>query len=525
MKNVFFRLFFCINLLFCFCFRITAQTSFQKIYGGNYNSTGDAIRQTTDGGFVITGYTAVPGGGSAPDGYLVKTDANGTMLWNKTFGGVDRDYPKAVQQSPDGGYIMAGFIQNNNTLKVQVYVVKMDSSGNLTWSRHLGSSVATSNSANDVEATSDGGFVVSGSSRKMSNDYDGFLFKTDGSGTVIWGKHFGGISHDLIHSMSATSDGGFILGGYSGSFGLTNYDMYLIKTDLSGNVLWSKTYGDGDSNIGIAVKQTSDSGYILIGYTQSSSSGSRDIMVIKTDSLGNHLWNKVYGGPGFEMPYAVCEIPGQGYVITGDTDSGGAGLSDIYIIRTDYNGDTTWTKTVGLSGYDDASDIISDGNGSFILTGGSSSGKATIIKSDASGFTGCNEGASVTSVASIQISEASQVTSVSNAYFGVIGYITTIGTMGTDSTICTSVGLESIENLEQPFKLYPNPASGYLVIENVQQTYLTCEIFDVCWNKLYEENFINDNKTTIATNDLVPGIYFVKLITDKAQWISKLIIQ
>ncbi|MFZ8835378.1 MAG: T9SS type A sorting domain-containing protein [Candidatus Caldipriscus sp.] len=187
--------------------------------------------------------------------------------------------------------------------------------------------------AYSVQQTSDGGYIVAG---YKSGDI--FLIKTDANGDIIWAKAYGGTSYEQAYSVQQTSDGGYIVAGYTSSFGAGYNDIFLIKTDAYGNLQWAKTYGGTDYDLAYSVQQTSDGGYIVAGYTWSFSMGYYDIFLIKTDANGNVIWAKTYGEIDWDKAYSVHHTSDGGYIVAGSTESFGAGGRDIFLIKTDANG-------------------------------------------------------------------------------------------------------------------------------------------------------------------------------------------
>jgi ribosomal protein S11 len=255
--------------------------TFAKTYGGTDYAF--SVQQTSDSGYIIAGTTRSFGAGNE-DIILIKTDANGNIIWAKTYGGIDPDLAHSVQQTSDGGYILAGY-----TLSFGA------------------------------------GF------------YDAFLVKTDANGNIIWPKTYGGTYYDYAYSVQQTSDGGYIVAGYTYSFSAG--DILLIKTDANGNIIWAKTYGGTYWDEAYSVQQTSDGGYIVAGYTDSFGAGGSDIFLIKTDANGNVIWAKTYGGTYYDYAYSVQQISDGGYIVAGYTYSFGAGYYDIFLIKTDANGE------------------------------------------------------------------------------------------------------------------------------------------------------------------------------------------
>ncbi len=196
-----------------------------------------------------------------------------------------------------------------------------------------------------VHQTTDGGYIISGTAENIGAGIrDVYLIKTDATGDTLWTQSYGGTSYDEGFSVEQTSDGGYIITGYSNSFGTGADEVYLIKTNALGVTLWTKTYGGNLNGQGNSVKQTTDGGYIIAG-NKVDINGIRNVLIIKTDAVGDTLWTKNFGGTGDDYGYAVTEAIGGGFVISGNYSTGG-----IYLIKTSVTGDTLWTKAYIVEG-------------------------------------------------------------------------------------------------------------------------------------------------------------------------------
>jgi len=260
------------------------EVKWQKTFGGPDNEDGYSVQQTSDGGYIIAGYTYSFGTSSYDnDVYLIKTDSNGNEEWNKTFGGTRYDEAFSVQQTSDGGYIIAGHTYSFGAGNWDVYLIKTDSNGNEEWSKTFGG--ANGDGAFSVQQTTDGGYIIAGHTYSFgAGSYDVYLIKTDSSGNEEWSETFGGTSSDYAWSVKQTTDGGYILGGHTESFGAGKSDAYLVKTDYGGNKEWNKTFGGISYDEAHSVQQTSDGGYIIAGKTFSFWVGSVDVYLIKLTS-------------------------------------------------------------------------------------------------------------------------------------------------------------------------------------------------------------------------------------------------
>jgi len=371
---------------------IYSQISFERWYGGTNNDIGYSVAQTTDGGYIIAGSTSSVG----PDDwdvYLIKTDVSGDTLWTKTYGGVDWDYGYSVAQTTDEGYIVTGRT-SSYSVSEDVYLIKTDASGNTLWTRTYGGSF-NNDWGNSVAQTTDGGYIIAGWTNSYGVGGDVYLIKTNTSGDTLWTKTYGGINIDWGNSVAQTTDGGYIIAGYTYSYGAGNDDVYLIKTNSSGDTLWTRTYGGADQDWGNSVVQTTDGGYIITGDTYSYGAGGGDIYLIKTDALGNSLWTKTYGGTIYDEGNSVAQTTDGGYIIAGQTNSYGAGI-DVYLIKTGVSGDTLWTKTYGGTDIDGGYSVAQSADSGYIVAGATASYGAGgddvyLVKTDANGNVGVEE--------------------------------------------------------------------------------------------------------------------------------------
>jgi len=296
-----------------------------RTYGGSSWDWSNSVQQTADGGYILTGVTT-SFGGSSEDVYLIKTDSLGNTLWSRTYGGDYWDKGWSVQQTTDGGYIVAGATMSFGLavgLRYDVYLIKTDSLGDTLWSRAYGGSEG--DVGRSVQQTADGGYIIVGTTSSFSDELnpdDIYLIKTDSLGDTLWSRTYGGSSGDYGVSVQQTTDGGYIVTGETNSFGNAG-DFYLIKTDSLGDTLWSRTYGYETSDDGRCIQQTTDGGYIVTGSTEQPPYDifDSDVYLIKTDSLGDTLWSRTYGGSSFDVGRSVQQTTDGGYIVTGHTES------------------------------------------------------------------------------------------------------------------------------------------------------------------------------------------------------------
>ncbi len=193
--------------------------------------------------------------------------------------------------------------------------------------------------------------------------------KTDKNGYVEWNQTYGGTHFDIAWSVLQTSDGGYMIAGYTESFGAGSYDFWLVKTDKDGNMLWNQTYGGTDRDCARSLVQTDDGGYALAGQTWSYGVGNGDFWLVKTDSTGNVLWNQTYGGTDMEYMSSLFATADAGYIMAGHTSSFGAGGCDAWIVKTDSEGNLQWNQTFGGTGDDYAKSVIQVGGEDYVIVG------------------------------------------------------------------------------------------------------------------------------------------------------------
>jgi hypothetical protein len=360
-----------------------AQVRFVRAYGRPGHNDAYSVQRTSDGGYIVAGSTFYLGGGGN-NILLIKIDTNGDVQWAKTYGGTGAELAHSVQQTSDGGYILAGTTIIGGSGN-EALLIKTDAYGNVQWAKTYGG--INADFAYSVQQTSDGGYIVAGTTYSFGVGGDILLIKTDANGNVIWAKTYGGTGYDEAYSVQQTSGGGYIVAGTTNSFGAGGFDVFLIKTDAFGNVQWAKTYGEAGNDAANSVRQTSDGGYIVAGGTHSFSAGWGDIFLIKTNASGNLQWAKTYGGTSEDWASSVQQTSDGGYIVAGYTASFGAGGGDVFLVKIDTFGNLQWVKTYGGTGSDQARSVQQTSDGGYIVAGWTGS-NVFLIKTDANGDIG-----------------------------------------------------------------------------------------------------------------------------------------
>lgn len=315
------------------------DTLWTKSYGGINNDEGNDVQQTTDNGFIVTGITSSFGSGNF-DMWLLKTDSNGDTLWTSTYGGANNDFGNSVFQTDDGGYFVIGSTESAGSGASDFWVVKTNAAGELLWEETYGGTF--NDIAFEGQPTSDGGFILAGYTQQQGfSNADVWLVKLLNTGDIEWEQTYGGSFDELAYSVSETADAGYILSGYTYSFGSGMQDLWLIKTDMYGDTLWTKTVGGSSNDAGHCVIETDEGDFLVSGSTFSYSvNGDMDLWLVKTDISGNTLWTNTYGGPSSEVGYSVNETFDGNLIVSGFTSSYGAGNKDVWLLHLDFEGQT-----------------------------------------------------------------------------------------------------------------------------------------------------------------------------------------
>lgn len=337
-----------------------------KNFGGPEDEMLHSLVETSDGGYALAGTTySFDDVEGESDFWLVKTDADGNVQWNRTYGGQKSDVAYAVIETSDGGYALAGSIDELGA--VSFGLVKTDASGAIEWSQTSGS--LGYGYAKALIETSDGGYALAGyRSVYATGSYDFVLVKTDSYGNEEWNKTYGGSNYDIVSDLIESSDGGYVLAGSIDAY-FDDENFWLVKTDADGNMMWNQTYGGENYDRCSTVVETSDGGYALAGSTFSLSGDDSDFWLIKTDSNGDVEWSHTYGGTENDMANSMVLTSDEGFALFGTTGSYGDADEDSLLIKTDTDGNMQWNQTYGESGNEVGTALVETNDGRFVLGG------------------------------------------------------------------------------------------------------------------------------------------------------------
>lgn len=268
---------------------------------------------------------------------------HGKLAWKKTFGGVERDGGSSVQQTPDEGFMIAGYTWSSGSGMDDVYLVRTDAAGGELWAKTVGG--PGSDWAESARLLPDGGFIIAGATNSFgAGGLDVYLVRIVQNGDTLWTRTYGGPDDDWGFSVQLTNDGGYVIAGMTQSFGEGGCDVYLLRTDSLGDTVWTRTYGGADDDWGFSVRTTLDGGYVVSGWTESFGAGRHDALLVKIDSRGNEQWRKTYGGSREEWGFSVEQTMEGGYIVAGYTWTYGDPRSQVYLVGTNEDGDSVWTK-------------------------------------------------------------------------------------------------------------------------------------------------------------------------------------
>lgn len=496
-----------------------AQTTFFKTYGKVPQDYAYGMNKTFDGGYILTGTSNGYGGSNYL--YLVRTDSNGDTLWMRGYVTNNTTYGYSVVQCADSGFALCG-----NT-----GFAKVDKNGKMLWNY-----LYTGTAFYSLRETPDKGFIVTGNFGQTgsSNGMDVFLLKTDSNGVKQWSRKFGGPADEFGTCVRETADGNYLVAGSTNSFGAGSWDVYVIKANPSGDTLWTRTYGSTGSDGGSltvrqTIEQTFDGGYIIGGYSAGfSTAGSNDAYVIKTDSAGNVSWSRMYGGFASDVINDLKQCSDSGYVFVGHTASSGGGSADIFLLRTDANGDTLFTRCYGGALNDNAHAVFETADKGFAIGGytanyGAGNNEAVFLKVDSLGNALCHQHVTGTFVSSP--ATLSAATSTGKIFLTVNVSANTPAAKGggvvTDA--CVLIGIEDLSG--GAMSVYPNPGAGAFSVSLVEDGVYEVTVRDLLGKTVYEHRHSSENRRiTITLNDVTAGTYVLELSSAAGRVATKLLI-
>jgi type IX secretion system substrate protein len=534
-------------ILFLFVNLIYAQSPFVKQWDYRFGGIGEeklyCCQLTADGGSILGGYSYSDSTGDKTqmswgdaDYWIVKVDSMGNKQWDKRFGGTSIDFLFSIQQTTDGGYILGGWSASDSSGdKTQdvwgaddYWIVKIDSLGNKQWDKDFGGSNVDRFSS--LQQTADGGYILGGGSQSgISGDktqanwdtinftFDYWIVKIDSLGNKQWDKVFGGTSVDVLQYLQNTYDGGYILSGVSGSgisgdktqpnWGIGDY--WIVKIDSLGNKQWDKDYGGTNDDEPFTSQQTTDGGYILGGFSLSGISGDKtqgtwggyDWWIVKIDSMGNKQWDKDFGGTNNEDDFGNFLLTADGgYLIvgnsyspmSGDKTENNLGMEQTWVIKIDSIGIKKWDKTILTTGHDENGRAMQTHEGCYtfaIMSNAGIGGYKTQSNWDLTNFT---------------------------SDYWIIKFCD------------TTTAINELQFSHLQFMIYPNPFTSNISIiiqkQNFKQASFTIKniLGQTVFHK-QKNDIISPYTKTIDLSFLSKGMYFLEVIIDGERTVKKIV--
>ena len=501
MKNIFILTIFYFTLS-SLSFSQNQSIDWQLTFGGSLYEYSREIEYTSDGGFINAGYSAsVDGNISSTHGggdcWIVKHDASGSIQWERTYGGSGFDYASSIQQTLDGGFIIAGYSESTDGDVAAMFgngdcwIIKIDVAGGIQWQKTYGGTAI--DNAQSIKQTIDGGYIVAAYSESSDGNVTGnhgagdcWIMKLDGAGALVWEKSLGGTNYDIGQDIIQTSDGGYVLtggthsndGNASGQNG--DGDCWLVKLSCSGNVLWQNSLGGTNYDFGQSVIQTVDGGFIIAGYSESNDGdvsmphGNGDCWVVKCDSAGSLQWQKALGSSENDYAFSIQQLMNGNYIMTGYSGAndgdvvGNKGGLDCWIVNLDPFGGIEVQSSLGGSGVDIGYSLRELTPGNYTIAGYSESNDG-----DVSG----NQGNGDCWLIKIHIS-----------YLGI-----------TDDSI------------EEAVTVFPNPSSGIVTLSGIHDG-SDIIIYDVAGKLVFQTKSIGVYATDLDLSGQSRGLYFYNVV-------------
>ncbi len=455
-----------------FAVPLVAQNTFEKAIDTLLASYASCIKETYDGGYIVCGGSLLNGN----DAIAIKLDSTGFIEWAKTYSGPSIEGATSIEQLPDSGYIMDG-IYDSGVPNARHWLLRLDVNGDTLWTKNYSLGSGKTVAAN--LASSDFSFGLTGyyASSQPLLPVDAYFIAIDILGNQFVSKVYSTSIQSVAYSISESVNNGFIITGYK-AYTANTTDLYLIKINLFGDTIWTRTYDYSDLDVGREVKQTTDSGYIVTGYVRNSAF-QYNLFLLKTNAIGDTMWSRMIFSAQESGGFSVDQTTDGGYICSGRIVDGIPLNGNLYLIRTDSNGDTLWTRQFGGTGPDQGNFVRQTKDGGFIVTGSTSFGTGGIyvIKLDSTG------------------------------------------------NVITSAGSAEVNN-PFSFTVYPNPSQGEFTIgiTGLNQP-AQLAIYNVNGDDVYSKQIVLKNKIQLQVPVLPQGLYLISLQTRDAAYSRKILIQ
>ena len=360
------RILFAIAFLMTFTPFISLHAQWVKTYGGNKGDNVLLIQQTKDGGYIVAG-DSNSSGTQYYDLLLLKLDSDGAIEWQNYYRSSYYKNLLSIEQTNDGGYLV-GCNGRSFSQEYEIWIIKLNSTGAIEGQFCLGR--ATDNIVYCFQQTSGRGFVLGGAYSSLEGEKNNiWISKLSSTADIVWQRLYSGSDDDSLRSIKQTSDGAYIVGGNTLSFGAQGNDIWVLKLSSEGDIEWQRTYGGVDDDSISCIQQASDGGYIIGGDTRSFGAGEDDVWIIKLNSSGEIEWQRTYGGSNEDFIYNIRQTNDGGYIVGGNTQSFGAGAKDFWILKLNPSGNIEWQKTFGTLLDEEANSVQQTSDGGYVVAG------------------------------------------------------------------------------------------------------------------------------------------------------------
>lgn len=503
------------------------NVNWQLSLGGEANEISSAALKTADGGYLVTGTTSSEGGEiknnhGEKDGWVVKLSAAGEVEWQNTIGGSKEDYIMSASATSDGGYVLCGYTESDNgdvenkaSQLLDAWIIKLSAAGKMEWQRTIG--YADNEYATAVKQTKEGGYIMAGYTQTKDGYVVNYLvIKLDKNGAEEWRQTYGGSSDDRAQAIEETQDGYYVLGSalsndreVLGARG--GNDIWLIKINRQGELQWQKNYGGSSDDLGYNMKKTKDGGLVICGNTFShngdvrSNAGASDFWVLRTDEKGEIVWSKTFGGSNNEYATSVDLTAEGGFIVSGYTSSADGdvkrlkGMYDYWILKLKSDGELTWSKCLGGSDRDYSSLIMQNNDGTYIIIGDSFSADGDLERNHG------NEDIWVAKFTPVLVAVQEQEAVAAAEQ--------------------ESLAVQNVQNsADLTGRVYPNPVNDLLTIETSYVDNLTYQLYNTEGAMVWTETSAL-SKIQVDVSALRSGVYVLMVNTGGARQVHRVVVQ
>ncbi len=506
----------------------------QVLTAPGYETVAGLIR-TFDGGLLHIGSTTSFGAGEY-DVYLLKMDSAENIEWIRSYGGALDDVGSQVRQLPDSGYLITAATKSFGMGAYDGYVIRTDAQGNILWQRVVGG--PQDDVLSRAVVVDDTTFVFAGFSKSIgAGDADCWVMEMNDGGDTLWTKVFGGAKYDAIVTVNPAS-GGLIFSGRTATVSGLFFNALIFKTDFDANIQWLHVYGGPGSAEAMYIRETADQGFLATGASNSfAGGGNHDVFAVKTDSAGNLDWARLYGGANVDASYDILQNPDGGYTLVGFTESynaitprlagpaavqAGGDSANVFLVRIDAAGDTIWSRAIGGNQFDEGYNIVPwDTNGCLVSAytasfSGSDTTDVFMIRVDGQGNAGCHSRVVHPVVTSPAVTFVPMTLSFASGLpMSAPATLTSSFSFGF-SDPCFGVGVKEVSKEDQGMTVYPNPSTGRFSIRlhaTVSSAPATIELAlsDSFGRELLREKRKPESVLSVDAGNLAAGIYLVRI--------------